>query len=105
MNELKDTVWSENKYIFSSKIDIDDVSDEFVCTNLGTYYRVTYRSTISQQEQEKFMRELVDKLEHCFDKKAKKSDINGYKVKAGKVVFSAMYLGSRAIILSISEAE
>ncbi len=105
VDELKDSVSTANKYIFSSKIDIDEVDDEFVGTNIGTYYRLTYKATNSAQEQDKFMNELVGKLEQCFNKKAKQSKINGYKVIVGKVVFSAMQLGSRAVILSIGDDE
>ncbi len=105
VDELKDSVSPDNKYIFNSKIDIDEVHDEFVGTNIGTYYRLTYKATNSALEQDKFMNELVGKLEQCFNKKAKQSNINGYKVIVGKVVFSAMQLGSRAIILSISDDE
>ncbi|MFZ1305575.1 MAG: hypothetical protein WAT20_14380 [Ferruginibacter sp.] len=105
VDELKGSVSTDNKYNFNSKIDIDEVHDEFVGTNIGTYYRLTYKATNSALEQDKFMNELVGKLEQCFNKKAKQSKINGYKVIVGKVVFSAMQLGSRAIILSISDDE
>lgn len=105
VDELKDTVYHDNKYIFSSKIDIEEVTDEFVGTNLGTYYQVTYKATNFTADQEKFMSELVKKLEQCFDKKAKKNMVNGYRVTVGKVVFSAMEFGSKAIILSISTDE
>lgn len=103
--ELKDNISPDNKFIYTTKIDIDEVTNEFVATNVGTFYRVTYKPTTSQQEQEKFMKELVNKLENCFNKKAKKSDINGYKIKVGKVTLSAMYFGSMAIILNISDEE
>ncbi|MBK8520959.1 MAG: hypothetical protein IPL54_08780 [Chitinophagaceae bacterium] len=105
VDELKGSVSTDNKYNFNSKIDIDEVHDEFVGTNIGTYYRLTYKATNSALEQDKFMNELVGKLEQCFNKKAKQSKINGYKVIVGKVVFSAMQLGSKAIILSISDDE
>ena len=105
VDELKDTVDRENKYSFSSKLDIDDVTDESVGTNLGTYYHANYRSTTSKVELDKALNELVSKLEQCFNKKAKESKINGYQLKVGKVLFSAMYLGSRAIILMIREDE
>lgn len=105
VDELKYTVYPDNKYIFSSKIDIDEVSDEFVGTNIGTYYYSTYKTTTTKGEQEKFLNELVNKLEQCFDKKAKKSKINGYKVTVGKVVFSVLEFGSKAVVLSISTDE
>ena len=106
---FKDGNWSEikglprvnNEYVHTSLIDIDELSDEYIDGVTGTSYNGTYKKVSSVEEQQKVMAELVQKLENCIGKKAKKSDYNGYHIKTGKVTFKAMNFGKTAVMLCI----
>lgn len=106
---FKDGNWSKvkglprvgNQYVYSSLIDIDELSDEYIDGVTGTAYNGTYKKVSSAEEQKEVMAELAAKLENCLGKKAKKAKINGYEIKIGKVTFKVMNFGRTAVLLSI----
>ncbi len=106
---FKDEDWTKvkgsprvsNQYVYTSLIDIEELTDEYIDGVTGTSYNGTYKKVNSVEEQQKVIEELVQKLESCVGKKAKKSKINGYEIKMGKVTFKALYFGKTAVMFSI----